>query len=77
MKSCLGCRFADWQRTRTGRLHPSGDGQCTFVVKVPALPLSMRWGGSWGRNDLDATGGAISRKHSFQSHCPCYQPTLS
>lgn len=30
--ACVGCRFAEWQTTNVGRLHPSGDGRCRHPV---------------------------------------------
>lgn len=61
--SCLGmdcrdCKFADWQRTANGRLHPSGDGRCTAPVKIQTLPKSMYWIGT----APTPSGGYISRK---------------
>lgn len=26
MKNCINCKYAEWSRTESGRLHPSGDG---------------------------------------------------
>jgi hypothetical protein len=37
----LDCKYAEWRRTVTGRLHPSGDGRCVKQVAVPLLPASM------------------------------------
>jgi len=31
---CLDCKFADWNRTANGRLHPSGDGRCSWKKSV-------------------------------------------
>ena len=33
MKNCTDCKYADWQRTAAGKLHPSGDGECTYEAK--------------------------------------------
>lgn len=32
---CDGCKYAEWQLTKNGRLHPSGDGKCTYLRKRP------------------------------------------
>lgn len=29
-RKCTGCAFAKWQLTKAGKLHPSGDGRCTW-----------------------------------------------
>lgn len=68
MKSCVGCVFADWQKTKTGRLHPSGSGLCTFKYKVPPLPESMYW--------LDSPkprGGYLERNRELKDHCVYFQ----
>jgi transcriptional regulator NrdR family protein len=28
MKNCTECVHANWLRTKSGRLHPSGEGKC-------------------------------------------------
>ena len=43
MKTCVGCKYAQWKTTVSGRLHPSGDGKCEYPYKVPELPASMYW----------------------------------
>jgi len=55
MKSCAGCEYALWGRTNAGKLHPSGDGTCTFKVKIPPLPVSMFW--DYAGNKPRASGG--------------------
>lgn len=37
MKNCTHCKHAVWQKTAAGRLHPSGDGECGYEVKLPAI----------------------------------------
>ena len=27
---CINCRFAEWEKTKAGRLHPLGYGRCTW-----------------------------------------------
>jgi hypothetical protein len=66
MKSCTGGKYARWQKTKAGRLHPSGDGECTFKVKIPQLPASMYW---IGRTDPVPHGGHINRREDLEDHC--------
>lgn len=67
MKTCNGCKYADWHRTAAGKLHPSGAGECTYPWKMPELPSSMYWIGSPSRG-----GGGINRKKQFNGHCTYY-----
>ena len=68
MKSCKGCKYADWRRTSSGRLHPSGDGECRYPYKVPALPASMYWMGP----TPSPCGGFINRRLELKEHCRYY-----
>ena len=70
MKTCNGCKYADWQRTAAGRLHPSGDGKCTYEYKVPRLPLAFYYIGGTPA----PCGGHISRRRKFKEHCPYWSP---
>lgn len=67
MKNCMGCKYADWQRTSNGRLHPSGDGKCTYPYKLPQLPESMYF-----INTPHVCGGQINRKKTFKDNCAYY-----
>jgi hypothetical protein len=71
MKTCLGCKFAEWDWTKTGRLHPSGDGECIIRVKTPQLPNAFYTFGT--NNNLTLLGGHINRRHEYKTHCPYYQ----
>ena len=52
---CLTCKFAEWKRTASGRLHPSGDGKCTWTMPTIFMPLA-----AWGFNyQLDLKTNAI------------------
>ena len=65
MKSCVDCRYADWKRTQAGKLHPSGDGNCSYPMKNPKLPASMYWitmGTIIG-------GGFINRRETLKEDC--------
>ena len=66
MKNCTGCKYAEWQRTKSGNLHPSGDGECTYEVKRPVAPISMSL-------SFHICGGFINRRRELKDHCPCYE----
>lgn len=57
---CLTCRFANWKRTANGRLHPSGDGRCEWVMPEIVMPKSRYWIG-FGRGMPWPAGGQIER----------------
>ncbi len=59
MKDCTHCKHANWERTKTGALHPSGAGMCTYEVKIPPLPASKHW---IGMLTPAALGGAIGEE---------------
>lgn len=64
---CVDCKFANWQRTSSGRLHPSGDGRCEWKVPAIHLPVSMYFFGSF-----TPSGGHINRRDEWRQ-CPQYQ----
>jgi hypothetical protein len=65
MKNCTDCKYALWNRTAAGKLHPSGDGDCRYPWKLPALPAAMHWIGSPPK----PWGGSINRKREHEEHC--------
>lgn len=67
MKNCRYCKFADWKRSVDGKLHRSGEGKCTYKVKMPVLPASFYY-----VINPYLSGGIINRKKDFEDHCPCY-----
>jgi len=69
MKNCKDCKYAEWDKTTTGRLHPSGDGKCTYPFKVPKLPAAMYW---IGRTVPEPSGGQINRRTDLKEHCTYY-----
>jgi len=71
MKNCNDCKYSEWDKTKIGRLHPSGSGRCTYPFEVPALPQSMYW---VGKNTPHPNGGQINRKHVFENNCVYYGP---
>lgn len=73
MKSCNGCHYAEWKRTGANRLHPSGDGRCVYQIKLPVAPAAFYWYGLGGKCPMPS-GGFISRKETFDEHCPCFKP---
>jgi hypothetical protein len=72
MKTCNGCKYAKWKRTKTGKKHPSGEGRCTYEVKLPVMPNSKYFSTFSGSVSID--GGLINRKKQYDNHCPCYCP---
>jgi len=75
MPDCKTCAYAEWKRTKDGRLHPSGDGKCTWDEwKKWALPKAFYslWNGGI-KVFPGLIGGYISRKNPH-TNCPCYQP---
>lgn len=64
MKTCLGCKYAEWYRTETGRLSPSGDGKCTYVPKLSSLPQAYYY-----VTTPHIGGGNINRREGFAGHC--------
>jgi len=67
MKNCLNCKYADWRKTASGKMHPSGDGHCTFQWKSPPLPASMYW-----LVQPSPYGGQINRREELKDHCTYY-----
>ena len=68
MKTCNGCKFADWKKTDGGKLHPSGDGICTYEYKVPDLPACMYW-----ISEQKPCGGRINRRAELKRHCAYFE----
>ena len=69
MKNCTGCKYAQWDKTKTDKPHPSGDGRCLYIVQIPALPPSMSWSSSGVPR---AFGGHINRRAEMERDCPYY-----
>lgn len=65
---CLGCRYANWQKTATGRLHPNGQGKCE---RLRAHPLDLRLPASfyWLSGSPMPAGGHIERNHPLREKC--------
>ena len=70
MKNCKGCKYAEWEKSKNGSLHPSGKGVCKYKVTIPKLPASMWWSGYYDGPGI--LGGDIKRHSDFNDHCPFY-----
>jgi len=70
MKSCVGCKYADWNLTKAGKLHPSGDGFCRYPYKINELPPAFYW---IGKKPPQPCGGVINRKQPLKRDCPYYE----
>ncbi|QRE00493.1 hypothetical protein [Burkholderia phage BCSR129] len=69
---CHGCKYADWDRTKAGSLHPNGGGRCVFPdPPLPDLPAVKSWG--WGGNPR-VTGWSISRHNAEPQTCNTFEP---
>ncbi len=64
MKNCTNCKHAAWLRTKSGALHPSGDGKCMWEWKLPKLPASMYF-----QPTPYVSGGAINRRKDLPTDC--------
>lgn len=69
MKSCIGCIHAKWETTKSGRLHPSGDGRCTYQYVLRPIPASMYW---INISIPTPSGGHINRRKELKDHCVYY-----
>jgi len=70
MKNCTRCKYAEWKKTASGKLHPSGEGRCNYPWKMPKLPQAFYW---IFHGDPIPSGGYINRRKDFEEHCPYYQ----
>jgi hypothetical protein len=70
MRNCKKCIHAEWRRTKVGKLHPSGDGTCTYTYKMPELPAcSSLVGGPYIYN----SSFIINRRDELERHCVYYR----
>lgn len=77
MSGCLTCKYADWQKTASGRLHPSGDGRCTWKMPEIKIPASMYFGHYAMSRTPSIAGGYISRHRGVIHECPTYEEDAS
>lgn len=68
MTLCLKCKWADWNKTENGRLHPNGGGQCRYTWTPPPLPACMYF-----FSPCKPSGGFINRKQSDFQSCPTFE----
>jgi len=64
MNICDWCKYAEWKKTKNGRLHPDKSGKCTFEIKPEVLPASFYY-----INKGSLCGGQIERGKKLNSHC--------
>lgn len=73
---CETCKFANWRRTDAGRLHPSGEGRCTWrkTFRVSGSTAGAKLYTGFGE-PITAIGGHISRKKGaeFPAKCDTFQ----
>ncbi len=78
MNNCLNCGYANWERTKSGSLHPSGNGKCVWEMPVIDIPVSFYYIGHVVRQTVVAPdgGGFINRKlkPSSTKECKCWIP---
>lgn len=77
MADCKDCKFASWQRTTTGRLHPSGDGRCTWQGWTEwKMAAAFYYIGCRDMRSVPTPdGGHINRKTPIKaSECQVFQP---
>lgn len=62
--NCIGCKYALWNRTKDGKLHPSGVGWCQYPWTMPELPMAFYW-----ITRPVPNGGIINRKSDGVKQC--------
>ena len=72
MNNCLNCKFAEWARTKNGRVNPRQAGRCTWTKTVRIPPYAEP---SLGQNNgaIVFEGGYIWRDTPHEK-CPTFQP---
>ena len=72
-RDCRSCRFASWQRTKTGRLHPSQSGRCTWEGwKAWAIPSAFYFFGGNRDTPTRPSGGYLTRS-APHADCPLWE----
>ena len=67
MKQCKDCKYAEWAKTKAGKLHPTGAGRCTYDVTLPAIPQAFYF-----VTKPLIGGGYIFRNEELKDHCVYY-----
>lgn len=68
MKICDKCKFAEWDTTANGRLHPKRGGRCKKEVKIVLPQAFYTTGGG-----INVYGGFIERGRELKDHCVYWQ----
>lgn len=63
---CKDCRFAEWQKTASGRLSPTGAGRCTWKKTFLVPPQSFRYPD--GKMTITNSQGLWRNEHNLP--CP-------
>ncbi len=71
--NCLTCKFAEWDKTANGRLHPNKQGQCKYEIPKIIIPKAFYF---FSSGDQKPCGGYIYRDKPL-TDCPTYQPIQS
>lgn len=66
--TCNGCVLAEWERTKTGRLHPGKQGRCKYF-ETAKLDLRLPAAFWWSFNEPRPTGGRIERDRKHTQPC--------
>lgn len=83
---CDKCKWANWNRTKNGRLHPDKGGRCTKEVVIPELPLAFHYLGSYPVPRVNCgphkpswlySGGFIYRGKKHNNICVYYEEEQS
>ena len=67
---CDKCKWANWNRTKNGRLHPDKGGRCTKEIVIPAIPEAFYWINNMPTKPY---GGYIERGRDLQNNCVYYE----
>lgn len=67
---CLTCKYAEWNRTKAGRIHPSGDGWCRAPIPDFQIPAAFHWRGDH-LGYKPYSGGQIERRPMWMVHAEC------
>lgn len=69
---CLTCKLAEWKKTPSGRLNPSGEGRCTW--RPAYIPTATAWHWAFDRAQPVPVGGWITRRPAKPIvQCETYQ----
>lgn len=69
---CVTCRFAEWDRTKLGRLHPNGQGRCSAPSPVIPKLSAAFWWSTFSRTEPTILGGIIERHYPIPE-CPVFE----